>query len=189
MRLFFIRHGQAEHNRWLLTNESNRHVSNLTEQGRQEALESARELKEKVKFNIIYCSPLKRCRQTAAIIRAEQGKPRPAIKVNKRLSEFKTGFDNRLAFIWFFHLLLSKNKLTKKFKGGQSITEAAADVEKFWQEIYAEHLDGNVLIVAHLITFQMLCHLFYNTDLQVPWRPSFHLDTGSWHEFVPKSRK
>ena len=189
MHLFFIRHGQADHNRRLRTNESNRRVSNLTDQGREEVLESARELKKRIKFDVIYCSPLQRCQQTAEIIQAEQDNLKLKIKTNKRLSEFKTGFDNRLALIWFVRLFLAKNKLTKKFKGGQSIVEAAKDIEAFWQEIHAEHLEENVLIVAHLITFQMFCHLLYNSDLKVPWRQTFYLDTGSWHEFKPRSRK
>ena len=192
MRLFFIRHGQADHNRRLLTNESNRHISNLTEQGQGGSFgERPASSEEKAKFDIIYCSPLERCRQTAAIVQAEhRGKPRPTIKINKHLSEFKTGFDNRLALIWFFHLLLSKNKLTKKFKGGQSITEAAADVEKFWQEIHAEHLDGNVLIVAHLNYLpNALPSALQYRSYGYPGDPHFHLDTGSWHEFLPKSRK
>ena len=188
MRLFFLRHGQADHNRLFLTNESNRRVSNLTAQGRQEVLESADEFKD-IPFNIIYSSPLQRCQQTAGIIKEHQANRNLQIKIDKRLSEFKTGFDNRLALIWFIRLFLARNKLTKKFKGGQSITELAAGIEAFWQDIHAEHLQQNALIVAHLITYQMFCHLLYNADLKVPWRQTFYLPTAGWHEFQPKSRK
>ena len=132
---------------------------------------------------------MQRCRQTAKIVRRQQANRRLKIKTDRRLSEFKTGFDNRLALIWFAHLFLSRNKLTKKFKGGQSITEAAAGIEAFWQDIHAEHLQQNVLIVAHLITYQMFCHLLYNAELKVPWKQTFYLPTGGWHEFQPKTRK
>ena len=189
MRLFFIRHGQAEHNRFLIINETDQRVSNLTSQGREEALDSARDIKKEVSLDIIYCSPLTRCRQTAEIVKAEQGNPKLKIKIDKRLAEFKTGFNNQFALIWLVRLFLSKNKLTKKFKGGQSIAESLKLVEDFWQEIHAEHLEQNVLIVAHLNTFQMFCHFLYDKQLKPPWRQQFFLNTGEFHEFKPKSRK
>ena len=184
-----MRHGQADHNRRLLINESNQRVSNLTDQGREEVLQNARELKKKVDLDIIYCSPLKRCRQTAKIVKQVQKNPKLKIKTDKRLSEFKTGFNNRFALIWFIHLFLSKNKLSKKFKGGQSILEAAHSIVTFWDEIHAEHAQENVLIVAHLHTFQMLCHHLYDHDLKVPWRQSIYLPTGDLHEFKAGQRK
>ncbi len=188
MRLFFMRHGQAEHNRFFLINESNQRISNLTPQGREEVSKNAQELKEEINLDIIYCSPLKRCRQTAKIVKKEQNNPQLKIKIDKRLSEFKTGFNNRFALIWLIRLFLSRNKLSKKFKGGQSIVEAAQMIDEFWQEIYAEHLQKNVLIVAHLHTFQMLCHYLYDQDLKPPWKQRVYL-TGEVHEFKPKTRK
>lgn len=189
MRLFFIRHGQADHNRLMLMNETNQHVSNLTTQGQEEASRSAQELKQEVNLDIIYCSPLMRCRQTAQIVKKEQKNPNLKIIIDERLSEFKTGFNNRSAFIWFIRLILSKNKLKKKFKGGQSIVEAAKTIENFWQEIHAEHLDENVLIVAHLHTFQMFSHYLYHKDLKLPWRQTVYLATAEVHEFKPESSK
>ena len=189
MRLFFMRHGQAEHNLVFLINESNQQISNLTPQGREETLKNAEEFKKKIDLDMIYCSPLKRCRQTAKIVKKQQKNPKLQIKIDKRLSEFKTGFNNRFAFIWLTRLFLSKNKLTKKFKGGQSIVESAQMIDDFWQEIHAEHLQKNVLIVAHLITFQMFCHYLYSQDLKPPWRQKFFLGTSEVHEFKPKTRK
>lgn len=190
MRLFFIRHGQAEHNRFLIINESNQRVSNLTEQGRGEAAESAKKLKQKgIKVDAIYCSPLTRCRQTAKIVKQELGEPKLKTKIDKRLAELKTGFNNQFALIWLVRLFLSRNKLTKKFKGGQSIVESFKLVEDFWQEIHAEHLGQNVLIIAHLNTFQMLCHFLYDQKLRPPWHQQFLLSTGELFEFKPRIKK
>ena len=189
MRLFFIRHGQAEHNRFFIINESNQRISNLTTQGKGEALESARLLKKEVKLGIIYCSPLTRCRQTAEIIKGEQQNPKLKIKIDNRLAELKTGFNNQFALTWLVRLFLSKDKLTKKFKGGQSIADSLEAISDFWQEIHAEHSQQNVLIVAHLNTFQMLCHFLYDKELKPPWHQQFLLSTGEVHEFKARKHK
>ena len=189
MRLFFMRHGQAQHNLHYVLNESNQKISRLTKQGEEEVRESAQELKEEADLHLIYCSPLKRCRQTAKMVKEEQRNPKLKIKIDTCLSEFKTGFNNRFAFIWFIRLLFTKNKLAKKFNDGQSIAEAAQEIENFWEKIHAEHLDENILIVAHLHTYQMLCHHLYNKQLKVPWRQKVYIATGDFHEFKPKIRK
>ena len=189
MRLFFMRHGQAEHNRLFIINESNQHISNLTAQGRQEVAESTMALQKKIKkVDILYCSPLVRCQQTAKIINDIYDGKIP-IKTDKRLSEFKTGFNNEPAFIWSLRLFVSRNRLSKKFKNGQSIVEAAKTAKSFCRMVQKEHPQENVLIVAHLHTFQMICHYLYDRKLTVPWRKLLYLETAGVHEFKPNNQK
>ena len=185
MRLFFMRHGQAEHNRLFIINETNQHLSNLTEQGFKEVEKSAAQLRQQLaKIDIIYCSPLVRCQQTAKIINEHYAVKIP-IKIDKRLAEFKTGFNNEWAFIWSIRLFLSRNRLSKKFKEGQSILEAALIAKKFCQMLEKKHPQETVLIVAHLHTFQMICAYLYNRALTVPWRKMIYLETAGFHEFKP----
>ena len=188
MRLFFIRHGQAEHNLKFKINESNQNASNLTTQGVKEVQESAVQLKKLVKLDIIYCSPLVRCRQTAKLVNQAYNNKIP-IKINKQLSELKTGFHNRSMLIWSISLFLSRKRLTKKFKKGQSIAEAATEAGNFYDYLQDKHLGENVLIVAHWHNFQMLCHHLYDKTLTVPWHQDMHLATGELHEFRSKSSK
>ena len=189
MRLFFIRHGQSEHNRRARLNETNQYVSNLTDQGRKETQKAAKKL-AKLQFDIIYVSPLERCRQTADIINSLQAKPRKVV-VDDRLSEFKTGFNNRSAITWSIKIMFSRNRLHKKFKDGQSLMESATIIKGFWDEILTKHPQQNVLIVAHLFTFQIFYHYAYNRNLTIPWfwRQRIYIAPSEIHEFKSQRYK
>lgn len=184
-----MRHGQAEHNRLFILNESNQRISNLTKQGQEEVEKTALDLSERVKkIDVIYCSPLIRCQQTTKIINEAYGGKIP-IKIDKRLSEFKTGLNNTLAIFWSIKLFFSRNRLNKKFKDGQSITEAARLTRQFCQMLQRKHPGDTVLIVAHLYTFQMMCHYLYDRPLTAPWQKMIYLETGGIHEFQPHNNK
>lgn len=186
MKLHFVRHGNAQHNVYLKLNESNNRISRLTAQGKREVLKTAKDLQRMgVRFDIIYCSPLVRCRQTAEIINEAFNNQIP-IKIEPRLSEFKTGFDNKSVFIWTMKLFLSKNRLTKKFGNGQSIAEVIEDIKEFYDELKTKTNHDNVLLVSHLFQFQLLCHIYYGYKLKMPWSQNIHLGTGEIYKFKNK---
>ena len=180
-----MRHGQADHNINFRLNESNQVTSNLTKQGRKEVLTNAKTLKGKFKtINIIYCSSILRCQQTAEVVAKHFNSKTTTIKTDHRLNELKTGFDNKMPIIWIIRLFFSRNRLHKKFKSGQSIAEVSNGVQSFYKEIKKKHPSDNVLIISHLYNFQMFCHHLYKKKLQLPWRPNtMYLNTGQWHEF------
>lgn len=65
-KLFILRHGEAEHNGKFFA--GNRYDTELTERGRFDAEIVAEKLAELANCEVIYCSYLKRSRQTAAIV-------------------------------------------------------------------------------------------------------------------------
>ena len=186
-----MRHGQAEHNKAWLLNETNQKVSNLTPQGREEVKENAQKLADSTDIDIIYCSPLIRCQQTAQIMKEVYHQSNLKIETKTCLAEFKTGYNNRSPLLWSLKLLFSQNRLNKKFHNGQSLAESKQALEKFLDQITAQHPQEKVLIVAHLITFQMLYRIFYNQDLKIswPWRQRIYIGSGEIQEFLPPKSK
>lgn len=184
MTLIFMRHGQADHNINFRLNESDHIASNLTDNGKREVLKNAKALKETIKaIDVIYCSSILRCRQTAKIVEKYFDAKIP-IKTDKRLNELRTGFDNRMPLVWLIRLFFSRNRLNKKFKAGQSITEVSNGIGEFYQEIIKKHPNGNILIISHLYIFQIFCHHLYHKKLLLPWRPNtMRLKTAQWHLF------
>lgn len=89
-RLFFVRHGETDMN---ITNTlSGRVEAILTDNGRAQAKLSGASLKDKpVTIDYIVCSPLKRTRETAAIIAEEIGFPLEKIEYNALFLERSFG--------------------------------------------------------------------------------------------------
>ena len=191
MRLFFIRHGQAEHNKSMVLNETNQIVSNLTPKGRAEVRRSARQLAEDVEIDTIYCSPLIRCQQTAQIVKETQKKAALPVKTYKCLGEFRTGFNNRTPLKWWIKLLLSRDRWNKKFNNGQSLAESSQDLRQFLNKIIKRHPQDNILIVGHLYTFQALYYIFYNQNVAIPWlwHHKIYTSTGEVQELRPQKSK
>ena len=80
-------------------------------------------------------------------------------------------------------------RLHKRFKGGQSLAEAAAGVNAFCDQILAKHPGDNILVVAHLHTYQMFDYYLNHKALRAPWLWSKYIPTAQFHEFIPKSGK
>lgn len=92
--LYFTRHGESQTNignLWGNTVGAKNDLP-LTDTGRQQALETARNAKAAgFKPDRVVCSPLARARETAAIIARELGYPLEAIEYNALLVEVQVG--------------------------------------------------------------------------------------------------
>lgn len=86
MRILIIRHGESEAD--LLDVHEGRADFELTERGHRQAEAMARYVKENYDVSVIYCSTLKRARQTAEHLSEATGIP---VTADERLMEFNNG--------------------------------------------------------------------------------------------------
>lgn len=159
MKIYAVRHGQAQHNRQFKLNDDPASSSNLTAKGRAQAQAVAERLKD-VAIEQIYTSQLPRAIQTADIINAHRGVKQVA---DARLNEIKSGFHGRSVGVWVAKRLLSREDLQRRHHAGESLAEAKSRVGSFLQELKASG-QGSVLVVAHQHTLQALDALINGTD-------------------------
>ena len=142
MRLYVIRHGQTIVNVKELVNAWNQ--IGLNKVGRKEAYIASKEIKN-LDIDLIFCSPLRRARQTCKIINKNGIKvifDNRIIERNSRSMQFKkiTKVDREE---WY-----DTNKVTvyKNSEGFKSILER---VGKFINHIKENYSDKTILIVTH----------------------------------------
>ncbi|BAY82750.1 phosphoglycerate/bisphosphoglycerate mutase [Calothrix parasitica NIES-267] len=163
-RVIIVRHGQSTYNivrriQGLLD------ASELTEKGRNDALKVGKALNN-ISFDAIYCSPLKRAKQTATIIYDEikanlDNTPtlqeNPKIKeINLPLWEGMLATDVQEQFpedhkIWKespekLRMLVQDGGKTVEYFPILALYEQA---KEFWQEILPKHPNQTILVVAH----------------------------------------
>jgi len=159
MKLYAVRHGQAQHNRQFKLNDDPASSSDLTAKGRAQAEAVAEQLKD-LPIEQIYTSQLPRAVQTADIINAHR---RVKQVTDARLNEIKSGFHGRAVGVWVVKRLLSRENLQRRHHAGESLAEAKARIESFLQELKSSGQQA-VLIVAHQHTLQALDALINGTD-------------------------
>ena len=163
-RVIIVRHGQSTYNivrriQGLLDE------SELTEKGRNDAVKVGEALKN-ISFDAIYCSPLKRAKQTAEIIHREikaNLNNIPALEENQNIKEIHLPlWEGMLATeiqekypkdhkIW----KENPDKLMMLVKDGEknveyfTILALYEQAKKFWQEILPKHPNQTILVVGH----------------------------------------
>ncbi len=147
-RYFIARHCEGEHNvnKVISGPDTNSNSSRLTEKGIAQAEKLGEELKKK-KIDFIYASPFKRTLETAKIIAKAVG---AEVKTDKRLVEINFGSLNGSSiekYLGFFANQLER--FVKAPPGGETLSEVKRRVMEFWQEINAQHVGKNILIVGH----------------------------------------
>lgn len=151
MRIYAVRHAQAEHNaRWRL-NDDPAHPSDLTKKGRAQASTVAKKLRQ-TKFDRIYTSQFPRTQQTAAIINKYHNVP---IVIEARLNEVRTGYGGLPVWRWLLAQVVSGFRTSKRHRNGESLDEARQRI-KGWLAELRQGTDQEVLIVAHQHTLQTL---------------------------------
>lgn len=151
MKIYAVRHAQAEHNvNWRL-NDDPAQPSDLTVKGRRQAQAIAQVLAP-IKFDAIYASALPRTNQTAAIINDSRGVP---IVVENRLNDVRTGYGGQPTWRWLLAQLVSGFKTSKRHNDGETLDEAKIRIEQWLAELKQKPYQS-VLIVAHQHTLQAL---------------------------------
>ena len=140
--IYVVRHGQTD---WNLQGKIQGSTDiPLNETGLEQARAAAEALKN-VKFDVVFCSPLKRTRQTCEII--YDGK----IIFDDRLKEINYGdFEgqhrNSLSFPFDDFWNTEKNLIEKN---AESMTDLENRVFGFYDEILKKYPDKTILVVCH----------------------------------------
>jgi len=165
-RLILIRHGQTEWNR--LRRYQGQSDIELNETGIEQAQKAAARL-AKEKIDSVYCSDLKRARQTAEIITSKHNIPRE-IHESSLLREMNFGDYEGLTFEEMdpkFQLIFSADPAWRssgpnvRAPNGESIADLATRVKQFIREMLSKHApDETIIIAAHGGPLQVLiCQL------------------------------
>lgn len=139
--LYFIRHGKTNNNvNKILTGREDVCLN-------EEGISQANVAKEKIKdlnIDLIFCSPLKRARQTCEIINEKKIK----VVIKDELVERSFGkYENKN-----YDLIDGDkcwNYFLDEYKEIESLKEVFGRVYKFLDEIKEEYNNKNILIVAH----------------------------------------
>ncbi|MEM6399751.1 MAG: histidine phosphatase family protein [Cyanobacteria bacterium P01_D01_bin.116] len=163
-RVIIVRHGQSTYNT-VRRIQGHLDKSVLTEKGCNDAVKVGEALKN-ISFDAIYCSPLKRAKQTAEIIHREIKANLdniPALEENQNIKEIHLPlWEGMLATevqekypkdhkIW----KENPDKLMMLVKDGEKNVEyfpilaLYEQAKKFWQEILPKHPNQTILVVAH----------------------------------------
>lgn len=153
--LYMIRHGQTAKNKEMLL--QGRSDLALNETGILQAQEAARRFRERgIRFDVVYCSPLRRARETADLLlegTAGDGEKPPVI-TDERLLEIDYGPYEGLglrslppAVLTFFEDFIN-NPAPEGMEPLSSVVERAG---AFLEEIREEAAEKNVLLSIHAI--------------------------------------
>lgn len=150
--VILMRHGQSENNvsRILV----GRHIeSHLTDQGRQQVTDAARQLKN-IPVDKVYVSPVTRALETAQIICDTLGM---SYEIDERLYEIELG---KLVGMNYEEVTTNYGDLFLRFYtesdpvlqnfGVETFASVKQRVKSFLDDMLKTHEDGNILTVTHL---------------------------------------
>lgn len=144
MKIYYVRHGQTDLN-LAKKMQGGGTEKELNETGVSQAYNTKKEL-ENVKYDLVICSPMKRAKQTAEIIK--EGRDIPII-TDERIRERKLGdYEGRDVTeemennIWDY-------KLNYNIPNGENLHDFEKRIDEFFDDIKEKYHDKSVLIVAH----------------------------------------
>ena len=144
MNLFLVRHGRTEENEAGIL--MGHHHGVLTEQGKQQAEETALALKDH-HFSHIYSSDLDRCVDTTEIIKKFH--PDTLVTFTPELRERNLGvLQGQVTKLIDWNNLPGDGD-DKKPEGGESIAELGKRALDFVAKMYAQHSTESILFVTH----------------------------------------
>jgi broad specificity phosphatase PhoE len=148
LRLYIARHGETDWN--ALHRLQGWTDRPLNETGRRQAVELAGTLKG-IRLDAIYSSTLSRSRDTARTVAGTAMTVKSLDGLRERnYGHFQGGSDTAAEY------LRRSNDWTDRLDDGESLNQLLARSRESLTQIRREHPTGNVLIVAHRITNQML---------------------------------
>lgn len=140
----FIKAGQTKENAKQLA--SGRRDVSLSRRGKVQAKECA-QIMMHTKFDVVFCSPLKRAKQTAKIVlKHHKGVP---IIYDDRLLEREEGSATGLTQEEAFSKFAWDFKKKYKFEGFEQPAEMFKRVSSFYDDILKEYKDKSVVVISH----------------------------------------
>ena len=146
MKLILVRHGETEENvNDLLAGQD---CGKLTAKGIEQSKKLGKELKEKYKIDMIFCSPLTRCRETLENILDEYPLDVP-IYMSKLIEERDYGeYTGMEAVLVNPEELNEDNKINKEM-GVESQIHLLKRVSLFLEDLKLEDENSTILVVSH----------------------------------------
>ncbi len=150
-KYFVMRHGEAENN--IVRGPHNRELeykAKLTEVGKKQVFENAKNLKEKI--DVVFCSTLNRAKETAYIACKELGFPLEKVIYDDNLREWETSsyFENKTRdeFDKYYEVsYLDKPK--EHLPDGESFADLVKRLGKFIYDTDKRYSRKNILIFGH----------------------------------------
>ena len=188
--VWFIRHGEAEHNARRIYGDVD---SNLTERGRQQLVEAAQQLKRlENAITTIIASPMARTKESAHIIADELGLSRSQIKWDDRIRELKIGRFAGISHDPKVRLQRDQQFLTKNnTMGVEWIGDLVARIESFVADL-RQRPEDTILIVGHNASGRMLWRILGGQDHTKPMQKLKNAEIIQLYPYVeadPKAEK
>jgi len=142
MSVFLTRHGQTD---WNKKNFIQGRIDvPLNETGIQEAKQLRDKLKD-TEIDIIFCSPLRRAKQTAEII--NENRNIPIVYESKLLEQYYGEMERKPRAGEAY--LSQRSRCATRYPGGESYLDVAARIYPFLNHLNATMRDKNILLVCH----------------------------------------
>lgn len=177
MKLYITRHGETDWN--VEGRMQGAQNSNLTEQGKKEALNLGSSLKD-TKIDYIYTSPLTRAYDTALLIKGERNIP---IEIYPNLMEMNFGIwegmhsDNiEIEYKEEYYKFWNEPHLYTSING-ETFNELMGRVKIALDEIINKNKDGNILLVTHSIVIKAIYAIIKEYKLNEFWNPPYIKNT------------
>lgn len=178
--IWFVRHGRTAGNRSSFTIFGRIDLP-LDEVGESQARSCRRTLNGE-HFDAVYCSPLKRARQTAEIV--TQGITAPAIQYDERIAERAFGpYEGLWRPFTMIKLWNYNHSYTKSRRGEENILGLEIRVHEFLEEIREKHEGQKVLIIAHSGVATMIDAILNDRERTGWFFRHFHMDNGAVSKF------
>jgi len=173
VEIYLCRHGQNEDNAAGILN-GHRDLP-LTEIGRQQARELGILSKQNsLSFDHIYTSPLIRARETAEIIAAMTGSPKPSVipeLIERELGELSGRPYSDILKV--SKSVIQTDNVNYFLDIGESFPDTLERAKKVLERIESDHKSGKILLVTHGDIGKMIYSAFHKTNWQDALR-NFH---------------
>ncbi|MBU1728040.1 class I tRNA ligase family protein [Patescibacteria group bacterium] len=162
-KYYVMRHGEAENNvQNIYCSDKNKY--HLTENGRTQVSETAKDLENK-KITTIYCSPVLRTKETAEIVAKHIGFPLEKIIYDDRIGELEFGdFSGRSVSEFWDYMDGKDYGFDTKIPGGESHQDAKNRFGEFLYDIDKKHKGENILIISHGIAVELFPAVIEGAD-------------------------
>lgn len=153
---FILRHGEADSNAQGIVSAQPDNPHHLTEKGKAQVQNAARELASK-KIDFIFSSDFVRTRETAELVADALGIKRDSIIYDKRIREINTGDFNLKPIEEYRNYFSSQfEKFHKKPPGGETVHDVKVRTGEFLYDIDKKYKDKNILIISHEYVLWMI---------------------------------
>lgn len=153
MKLILVRHGEVEANVKEIILGSDE--SNLTQKGKEQIKKLGKELKEKYKIDMIFCSPIGRCIKTLDGVLEEYPIEGP-IFMSKLIEERDFGEYSGIEIKMIDWDEINKENKINREMGVETITDFRKRVNLFLEDLKLEENNLTVLLIIHAGTIRMI---------------------------------